>query len=69
MEAARLGHATQHDTTRNLMTLEQGISRPRVLVVPCSAVERVEPDTFTVYLNLPRDVVVKEHTMTFADAW
>jgi hypothetical protein len=67
-DTIRVGDITQYDTTRNLMTVEKGIFKPRVLIVPFSAVERVEPDTFTVYLNLPRDVVVKEHTMFFADA-
>jgi hypothetical protein len=67
-DTVRLGDITQYDITRNLMTVEKGIIKPRTLIVPFSAVERVEPDTFTVYLNLPRDVVVKEHTMLFADA-
>jgi hypothetical protein len=64
----RLGDVMQYDTTRNLMTVEKGIFKPRMLIVPFSAIERVEPDTFTVYLTLPRDVIVKEHTMLFADA-
>lgn len=67
-DAVRVGDVTQYDTVRHLMTVEKGLVKPRVLVVPFSAVERVEPDTFTVYLNLPRDVVVKEHTMLFTDA-
>jgi hypothetical protein len=67
-DIVRVGDITQYDTARHLMTVEKGIFKPRVLIVPFSAVERVEPDTFTVYLNLPRDVVVKEHTMTFTDA-
>lgn len=64
----RLGDITQYDTTRNLMTIEKGLFKPRVLVVPFSAIENVDSDMFTVSLNLPRDVVVKEHTMLFPDA-
>lgn len=68
VDAERVGDIKQYDTTRNLLMVEKGIFKPQVLVVPFSAIDRVETDTFTVFLNLPRDVVVKEHTMLFADA-
>jgi hypothetical protein len=64
----RIGDLTQYDTTRNLMTVEKGLVRPRTLVVPFSAVDRVDKDNFSVYLTLPGDVVVKEHTMLFENA-
>jgi hypothetical protein len=64
----RIGDITQYDTTRNLMTVEKGLVNPRTLVVPFSAVDHVDKDNFSVYLTLPGDVVVKEHTMLFENA-
>jgi ribosomal 30S subunit maturation factor RimM len=64
----RLGDVTQYDTPRSLLVVEKGIFNPRVLFVPFSAVQSIDSDAFTIYLSLPRDVVVKEHAMLPADA-
>jgi ribosomal 30S subunit maturation factor RimM len=68
VEGVRLGDLTQYDNARSLLVVEQGIFNPRVLFVPFSAIQTVDPDAFTVYLSLPRDVMVKEHAMLPADA-
>src|SRR5262249_38164602 len=67
-DGERLGDITQYDVPRGLMVVEQGIFKPRALLVPFSAIQSADPDTFTVYLSLPRDVVVKEHSMLLGDA-
>jgi sporulation protein YlmC with PRC-barrel domain len=64
----RLGDISQYDLTRRLLVVEKGIVRPRVLFVPISAIETINREDLTVYLNLPRDVVVKEHAMLPANA-
>jgi hypothetical protein len=64
----RLGDVTQYDTPRGLMVVESGIFKPRVLLVPFSAIQRIDRDTLTVYLTLPKDVIVKEHAMLPAEA-
>jgi hypothetical protein len=38
------------------------------LGVPFSAIQSVNREELTIYLNLPRDVVVKEHAMLSANA-
>jgi ribosomal 30S subunit maturation factor RimM len=65
---ARLGEITQYDTPRGLMVVESGIFKPRVLYVPFSAIQSADRETLTVYLSLPKDVVVKEHAMLPAEA-
>ncbi|MGZ3638358.1 MAG: hypothetical protein ACXWQR_14600 [Ktedonobacterales bacterium] len=67
-DGERLGDITQYDTARSLMVVEKGIFNPRALLVPFSAIQTVDRDSFTVYLSLPRDVVVKEHAMLPGDA-
>ncbi|HEV8193492.1 MAG TPA: PRC-barrel domain-containing protein [Ktedonobacterales bacterium] len=68
VDGERLGDITQYDTKRSLLVVEQGIFKPRVLFVPFSAIQAVGKDSFTVYLSLPRDVLLKEHAMLPADA-
>src|SRR5437879_2836687 len=63
----RLGDITQYDIPRSLLVVEKGIFNPRALFVPFSAIQVIDLDTFTVYLSLPRDVIVKEHAMLPAD--
>ena len=65
---ARLGDVSQCDTARSLVSVESGIFRPQVLFVPFSAIQSVDGEAFTVHLSLPRDVLVKEHSMLPADA-
>ncbi|MGO8950281.1 MAG: PRC-barrel domain-containing protein [Ktedonobacterales bacterium] len=60
---ARLGEITQYDLPRGLLVVESGIFKPRVLFVPFSAIQSADRDTLTVYLRLPKDVIVKEHAM------
>jgi ribosomal 30S subunit maturation factor RimM len=64
----RLGDVTQYDIPRSLLVVEKGIFKPRSLFVPFSAIESVNREDLTIYLNLPRDVIVKEHAMLPADA-
>jgi len=64
----RLGDISQYDIPRRLLVVEKGIVHPRVLFVPISAIETINREDLTIYLNLPRDVIVKEHAMLPADA-
>lgn len=64
----RVGEITQYDTPRGLMVVESGVFKPRALFVPFSAIQSADRETFTVYLSLPKDVVVKEHAMLPAEA-
>jgi sporulation protein YlmC with PRC-barrel domain len=68
VEGERLGDVSQYDVPRRLLVVEKGIFHPRVLFVPFSAIETVNREDLTIYLNLPRDVVVKEHAMLPANA-
>jgi ribosomal 30S subunit maturation factor RimM len=65
---ARLGDVSQYDTARSMIAVESGIFQPQVLFVPFSAIQSIDGDAFTVHLSLPRDVLVKEHSMLPADA-
>lgn len=67
-EGVRLGEITQYDTTRGLMVVESGVFKPRVLFVPFGAIQSADRETLTVYLSVPKDVVVKEHAMLPAEA-
>jgi hypothetical protein len=68
VEGERLGDVSQYDIPRRLLAVEKGIFNPRVLFVPFSAIQSVNREDLTIYLNLPRDVVVKEHAMLPANA-
>jgi sporulation protein YlmC with PRC-barrel domain len=68
VDGERLGDVSQYDIPRRLLVVEKGIFHPRVLFVPFSAIESVNREELTIYLNLPRDVVVKEHAMLPANA-
>jgi ribosomal 30S subunit maturation factor RimM len=67
-DGVRLGEITQYDTPRGLMVVESGIFKPRVLFVPFGAIQSADRETLTVYLTLPKDVIVKEHAMLPAGA-
>lgn len=60
---ARLGDITQYDIPRSLLVVEQGAFNPRVLFVPFSAIKRVDRDTLSVLLSLPKDTLLKQHAM------
>jgi hypothetical protein len=64
----RLGDISQYDLPRRLLVVEKGIFHPQVLYVPFSAIASVNREDLTIYLNLPRDVVVKQHAMLPANA-
>ena len=68
VEGERLGDVSQYDVPRRLLVVEKGIFHPRVFFVPFSAIQSVNREDLTIYLNLPRDVVVKEHAMLPANA-
>ena len=68
IEGAHVGDITQYDVPRSLLVVEQGIFRPRVLFVPFSAIQTVDRDVLSVYLNLPKDALVKQHAMLPAQA-
>ncbi len=68
VEDQRVGDVTQYDTDRSLMVVEDGIFKPTVLFVPFSAIKSIDREDLSVYLSLPRDVIVKEHAMLPADA-
>jgi ribosomal 30S subunit maturation factor RimM len=59
----RLGDVTEYNTARSLLVVEKGIFKPRVLFVPFSAIQNVDPNFLSVYLSLPIDVLVKQHAM------
>jgi len=63
----RLGDITQYDTTRSLLVVEKGIFKPRDLVVPFSAIKEIHAGVFTVYLSLPEDTLLQQHSMLPAD--
>jgi ribosomal 30S subunit maturation factor RimM len=65
---ARLGDVTQYDAARSLFAVESRIFKPQVLFVPFSAIQSIDGEAFTVHLALPRDVIVKSHSMLPADA-
>ena len=67
-EGERLGDISQYDIPRRLLVVEKGIFHPQVLYVPFSAIASVNREDLTIYLNLPRDVVVKAHAMLPANA-
>ncbi|MGO8948441.1 MAG: hypothetical protein ACLQUY_12435 [Ktedonobacterales bacterium] len=64
----RLGDITQYDTTRSLLVVEKGIFKPKALFVPFSAIKDIDLGTLTVYLSLPEDTLLKEHSMLPEDA-
>lgn len=68
VKGERLGDLTQYDAQRRLMVVETGIVKPKSLLVPFSAIQEIHPVMFTVYLSLPRAVLMKEHAMLPADA-
>ena len=68
VEGERLGDISQYDVPRRLLVVEKGIFHPRVLFVPFSAIETINREDLIIYLNLPRDVVVKDHAMLPANA-
>jgi ribosomal 30S subunit maturation factor RimM len=63
----RLGDITQYDTTQRLMVVEKGIFNPRDLIVPLSAIKEIHPGVFTVYLSMPEDTLVQQHSMLPTD--
>jgi hypothetical protein len=68
VDGVRLGEITQYDTERSLLVVEKGIFKPTVVFVPFSAIKRIDRDALSVYLSLPRDVLVKQHAMLPSDA-
>jgi sporulation protein YlmC with PRC-barrel domain len=68
VEGERLGEVSQYDIPRRLLVVQNGLVHPRVLFVPFGAMETVNREDLTIYLNLPRDVLVKEHAMLPATA-
>jgi sporulation protein YlmC with PRC-barrel domain len=68
VDGERLGDVSQYDIPRRLLVVEKGIFNPHVLFVPFSAIQSVNREELSIYLNLPRDVVVKEHAMLPANA-
>lgn len=63
----RVGDLTQYDVPRRLLVVEKGILNPRVLYVPFSAIQDIDLGMFTIYLTLPRDVLIKENAMQATD--
>jgi ribosomal 30S subunit maturation factor RimM len=63
----RLGDVTQYDTTRSMMIVEKGIFRPTDLLVPFSAIKEIHTGEFTVYLSMPEDTLLKQHSMLPAE--
>ncbi|HEX9057234.1 MAG TPA: hypothetical protein VF818_06830 [Ktedonobacterales bacterium] len=59
----RLGDITQCDASRGIIVVQKGQLRPHVVQVPFSAIRSIERDTFTVYLSLPSDIVIKEYAV------
>ncbi len=59
----RLGDITEYDTSRSLMVVEKGIFKPRAVFVPFSAITDIDMGMFTVYLSIPEDALLKEHSM------
>jgi ribosomal 30S subunit maturation factor RimM len=68
VEDQRVGDITQYDTERGLLVVENGFFKPTVVFVPFSAIKSIDYDDLSVYLSMPKDVIVKEHAMLPADA-
>jgi hypothetical protein len=45
------------------MVVERGIFKPKVVLVPFSDIDSVSLDNLSVYLSMPKDAVVKEHSV------
>jgi ribosomal 30S subunit maturation factor RimM len=61
-DGVRLGDITQYDVSRGLLTVEKGIFKPTVLLVPFSAIKEIDEDALSVSLTLPRAALMKEQT-------
>jgi hypothetical protein len=63
VDGERLGNITQYDIDHGLMVVQKGIFKPTVVVVPVSDIDNFSVDNLSVYLALPKDLVVKKQTM------
>jgi hypothetical protein len=59
-DGVRLGDITQYDVRRRLLVVERGIFKPTVIVVPFSAISRIDRDKLSIYLVLPKADLLKE---------
>jgi ribosomal 30S subunit maturation factor RimM len=55
VDGKRLGDIIQYDDSRARMVVEKGIFKPRDLVVPFSAIEDIDMDSFKVHLSVGED--------------
>src|SRR5262249_9092840 len=62
----KLGDITQYDVPRRLLVVEKGIFKPTAVVVPFSAVSRIDRDRLSVYLTLPKSALLSPHATQFA---
>jgi hypothetical protein len=53
VDGARLGDIAQYDPRRQIFVVEKGIFTPTMKVVPFSAIDRIDRNKFSVYLNVP----------------
>jgi hypothetical protein len=68
-QGKRLGTTTHYDVARKLLVVESGVFHQRVLFVPFSAIESINPETLSVSLALSKQVALKERkTLPPADA-
>jgi hypothetical protein len=65
---SRVGEITHYDVPRRLLVVERGLLKPKALYVPFSAIRAVNMDDLTVFLTLPRDILVKENAMQPGEA-
>jgi hypothetical protein len=59
-DGVRLGDIAQYDVRRRLLVIEKGIFKPTVIVVPFSAISRIDRDKLSIYLVLPKADLLKE---------
>ncbi|HEV8193497.1 MAG TPA: hypothetical protein VGP82_18705 [Ktedonobacterales bacterium] len=55
-----LGDIAEYDTERGLLTVEQGLFTPAVVLVPFSAICSIDRDELSVSLTLPRATLVQD---------
>ena len=53
VDGARLGDIAQYDPRRQFLVVEKGIFNPTMQVVPFRAIDRIDRDSLSVYLNVP----------------
>ncbi|MGZ3599137.1 MAG: hypothetical protein ACXWQR_01510 [Ktedonobacterales bacterium] len=60
IDGVRLGDISQYDTERGLLTVEKGIFKPTILLVPFSTIKAIDRNALSVYLTLPKAALAQD---------